>query len=195
MVQAAHEYLRRKDTNNFITIRELANHRQLSAASLGRYVALIQENKPLPSLAQPKGGHNKCLSDTAEQALVQFLLRMQEGAMPATPGMVRNFANEMRQRLDSASSPISDSWLSRFCKRHHELLVKKNKPMEVARIGTHMAGDILEWFQRYEASLQKYNITAANLWNFDETGFLIGVLKTFNVVVSRAKKRQDVSAL
>jgi hypothetical protein len=67
--------------------------------------------------------------------------------------------------------------------------------MEVARIGAHKVEDIQGWFRRYEALLQKYDITASNLWNFDETGFMIGVLKTFRVVVSRARKRQDVRAL
>ena len=55
--------------------------------------------------------------------------------MPPTQEMVRRFANEIRQKLDKASMPVSNSWLSRFCKRHPEILVKKTKPMEAARIG------------------------------------------------------------
>jgi Tc5 transposase DNA-binding domain len=195
MIQAGREYLRRKDNGDFITIKELASHRKLNKASLQRYVALIRDNKPLPSLAQPQGGQNKCLSDVVEQALIQFLLRMQEGVMPPNPGMVRSFANELRRRLDSSSPPVSDTWLSRFCQRHPELFVKKRRPMDVARIGAHMVGDILAWFQKYETLLQKYNITASHLCNFDETGFLIGVLKSSKVVVSRARKNQDVSVL
>jgi hypothetical protein len=118
---------------------------------------------------------------------------MQEGIMPPTQEMIRRFANEIRQKLDKASRPVSNSWLSRFCKRHPEILVKKTKPMEAAKIGAHSEKDVLEWFQKYDAFLQKYNITSSNLWNFEETGFLIGVLKSCKIVVSRAKKNQDVS--
>jgi hypothetical protein len=192
-IEAAREYIRRSDTANFITIKDVAMKEGLNKITLQRYIALIRENKPLPSLEQPQGGHNKCLSDAAEQALVQFVLRMQEGVMPPTQEMVRRFANEIRQRLDKSSKPVSDSWLSRFCKRHTDILVKKTKPMEAARIGAHSEKDVLEWFQRYDILLHKYNITSSNLWNFDETGFLIGVLKSSKVVVSRAKKNQNVS--
>ena len=193
IIKAAREYLRRNDSADFITISELAIQKGLNKITLQRYVALIRENKPLPSLEQPQGGQNKCLSDAAEQALILFILRMQEGIMPPTQEMVRRFANEIRQKLDKASMPVSNSWLSRFCKRHPEILVKKTKPMETARIGAHSEKDVLEWFQKYDTFLQKYNITSSNLWNFDETGFLIGVLKSCKVVVSRAKKNQDVS--
>ena len=188
MVEAAREYLRRSDSADFITIKDLAIERGLNKISLQRYVSLIRENKPLPSLEQPQGGQNKCLSDAAEHALIQFVLRMQEGIMPPT-----QFANEIRQKLDKSAQPVSNSWLSRFCKRYPDLLVKKTKPLEAARIGAHSEKDVLEWFQKYEALLQKYNITSSNLWNFDETGFLISVLKSFKVVVSRAKKNQNVS--
>jgi hypothetical protein len=81
MVQAAHEYLQRVENGDFITIKELANQKELNEISLQRYIALIRENKPLPSLEQPQGGQNKCISDVVEEALAQFLLRMQEGAI------------------------------------------------------------------------------------------------------------------
>jgi hypothetical protein len=51
-IAAAREYLRRSDTVKFITIKDLA----IKKGSLLRYVALIRENKPLPSLEQPQGG-------------------------------------------------------------------------------------------------------------------------------------------
>jgi hypothetical protein len=34
--------------------------------------------------------------------------------MPPTQEMVRRFANEIRQKLDKSSRPVSDSWLSRL---------------------------------------------------------------------------------
>jgi hypothetical protein len=70
MVEAAREYLRRSDSADFITIKDLAIERGLNKISLQRYVSLIRENKPLPSLEQPQGGQNKCLSDAAEHALI-----------------------------------------------------------------------------------------------------------------------------
>jgi Tc5 transposase DNA-binding domain len=60
--------------------------------------------------------------------------------MSATEGIVRSFASELRERLDGSSKPVSGSWLSRFCKRHPGLCIKKGKLTEEARIGAHVYG-------------------------------------------------------
>ena len=62
MVEAAREYLRRSDSADFITIKDLAIERGLNKISLQRYSHRSSSRKVGKII-------NKCLSDAAERAL------------------------------------------------------------------------------------------------------------------------------
>jgi hypothetical protein len=46
-----------------------------------------------------------------------------------------------------------------------------------------------EWFNSYQETIAQYGITADDIWNFDETGFNIGVAKD-QWIITREPKRQ-----
>jgi len=95
--------------------------------------------------------------------------------------MVTKCANSiLRQNYtsgDSASAPptVSSSWTNRFLDRHPEFYIRKQKTLEEERKRAHDPKTILDWFQRFRLLCEEKGIVKEDLYNFDETGFRIGV--------------------
>jgi hypothetical protein len=83
---------------------------------------------------------------------------------------------------------LGPHWTERFMKRHNLKKVKQ-KPIELARKEAHTPSAIREWFEVLEKEMKKKVIKPYNLWNFDETGFRIGVGGNEWVITMDPKRR------
>ncbi|OKP10310.1 hypothetical protein PENSUB_4266 [Penicillium subrubescens] len=84
---------------------------------------------------------------------------------------------------------IGDHWLHRFLQRHPEYLSRRQRAIDIERkkcLGRQIAR---EWFNSYQETTAQYGITADDIWNFDETGFNIGVGQD-QWIITREPKRQ-----
>jgi len=45
-----------------------------------------------------------------------------------------------------------------------------------------------QWFRLIENTIAKYSITLADIYNFDETGFMMGVIASGIVVIGRERR-------
>ncbi|RKF84242.1 hypothetical protein GcM1_133003, partial [Golovinomyces cichoracearum] len=52
---------------------------------------------------------------------------------------------------------------------------KQSRSISAARKIAAQEEEIIKRFERFEATMKEYNIDIRNLWNFDETGFRIGI--------------------
>ncbi|PVH69796.1 hypothetical protein DL98DRAFT_392445, partial [Cadophora sp. DSE1049] len=51
-----------------------------------------------------------------------------------------------------------------------------SKPLAAERKAAHEEEDILAHFRKFETTVKEYHIKKRNCWNFDETGWRIGIL-------------------
>ena len=92
--------------------------------------------------------------------------------------MVTSCANSTLRRCHSDCTtppPTVDSRWTWFLERHPEFYVRKQKTLERQRKQSHHLDDILTWFNRYKTVCDDKSIQAGDRYNFDETGFRIGV--------------------
>ena len=99
--------------------------------------------------------------------------------LPLPVKMLASVANKIIERSLSDEEqfgfkPVSDKWVNRFMAKHNILKVK-SKPIELARKEAHDPECMRLWFGEYRAALDEYEVVPVNIWNFDETGFRIGV--------------------
>jgi DDE superfamily endonuclease len=84
---------------------------------------------------------------------------------------------------------VGKHWARRFLDRHPELHKAKQKPLELERKLAHDPNILSSWFRRFEQLREKYSVQKEDIWNFDETGFRIGVGKSqWIVTASRARR-------
>ncbi|KAJ3454531.1 hypothetical protein MRS44_013131 [Fusarium solani] len=108
------------------------------------------------------------LSDLEEQIIVQFILDLDSRGFPPRLRGVEEMAN--RLLADRDAPPVGKRWASNFVKRHDELKTR--------------------FFQN---TIANYGIDLADIYNFDEVGFLMGVIASGMVVTGSERREKPKS--
>ena len=85
---------------------------------------------------------------------------------------------------DPTPKPVGICWALRFIKAQLELHTKWDRTLHLQRALCEDPTTIRVWYQRVEDTRQTYSILDENTYNFDETGFAIGIAGTSKVVTS-----------
>jgi hypothetical protein len=78
--------------------------------------------------------------------------------------------------------PVGKNWATNFVKRHDDLNSKWNRKYDYQRSKCEDPVLIRAWFTRVQQIKMQYGILDEDTWNFDETGFQMGVISTARVV-------------
>jgi len=93
--------------------------------------------------------------------------------------MLQEIANEVLEEVydDPSTFPriVSDMWPARFFKVHPEYFIRSFKVLVKDRGAVVIPKLIIKYFTKFNDAKRKYNILDDDMWNFDETGFQIGV--------------------
>ncbi|KAL2887303.1 hypothetical protein HOO65_050424 [Ceratocystis lukuohia] len=102
----------------------------------------------------------------------------------------------MANRLlaDRDASPVGKRWASNFIKRQPDLKTCFNRRYDYERAKCEDPVLIRDWFRLVESTIAKYGINTADIYNFDKTGFTMGVIASGMVVtaVERHGKAKSV---
>jgi hypothetical protein len=85
---------------------------------------------------------------------------------------------------DPPPPPVGKNWVSRFVNSQSELQTKWNRKFHSQRARCEDPVAIAAWFKLVEETRQTYGIPDQDVYNFDETGFMMGVAATSKVVTS-----------
>lgn len=102
----------------------------------------------------------------------------------------------MANRLlaDRGGSPVGKNWASNFVRRQPELTTRFNRKYDYQRAKCEDPTLIREWFSLIANTIAKYGITLADIYNFDETGFMLGLIASGMVVTSAERRGRPKSA-
>jgi hypothetical protein len=126
----------------------------------------------------------RLLTSTEEESLVQWILSMDRRGMPPRIAIVRKMASLLvTQRFKSTTPlPTGQNWVRKFIDRHDTLKSKYNRKYDYQRAKCEDPELIRAWFQRVQATIAEYGIHEDDIYNFDETGFQMGVISTAKVI-------------
>lgn len=132
------------------------------------------------------------LNEEQEQALIRFIDSMDEKGLCIRKPMVTDAANSILKLSHEGplfkTPVVGPNWTKRFLERHPEFTVQRQKTLDLNRKMAHDPLTIETFFWRYKAAVQKYAIQLQDIWNFDETGFRIGIGKN-QWIVTRDNRR------
>lgn len=126
---------------------------------------------------------NRKLTSTEESVLVQWIISMDERGQPPRVSIVRETANLLLSNRDNSttSSTVGECWVKRFIDRHSELKTQFSRSYDYKRALCEDPKIIQAWFELVRNTIQKYGIVAEDIYNFDETGFQMGIAGTAKV--------------
>ena len=85
---------------------------------------------------------------------------------------------------DLPPQPVGKCWVSRFINSQSELQTKWNRKFHSQRAKCEDPITINAWFKLVEETRQAHGIPDEDMYNFNETGFMMGVTATSKVVTS-----------
>lgn len=134
-------------------------------------------------------GHKLTL--TEEQALLEWILDLDERGYPLRIQDLRSAAKLLLNQRDPAGT-IGRDWPTNFIKRKPEIKSKFNRKYDYARALCEDPQKIQAWFLLVQNVRAKYGILDEDIFNFDETGYMLGIASTTKVVTSvdRPKPKQ-----
>ncbi|KAJ3534004.1 hypothetical protein NM208_g7730 [Fusarium decemcellulare] len=131
------------------------------------------------------------LSDLEEQIIVQFILDLDSRGFPSRLRFVEEMANSLL--ADRDASPVGKRWAHNFVKRQPELKTRLFRKYDYQRAKCEDPAIIRNWFTLVANTIAKYGIRSDDIWNFDETGFLMGMIATEMVVTGSERRSKPKS--
>ena len=130
--------------------------------------------------------NSRKMFDLEESCIVRYILELNSQGFPPRLSHVEDMANRLLDQR--GASRVGKNWTSNFIRRHPELQTQFARRYDHQRALCEDPGLIREWFRLVQNTVAKYGIDKADIFNFDETGFMMGVILPA-MVVTRADRR------
>ncbi|KAG7000206.1 hypothetical protein FocnCong_v013285 [Fusarium oxysporum f. sp. conglutinans] len=131
------------------------------------------------------------LSNLEEQIIVQFILDLDSRGFPPRLRGVEEMANQLL--ADRDAPPVGKRWASNFVKRQKELKTRFFRRYDYQRAKCEDPTIIRNWFRLIENTIAKYGIRSDEIYNFDETGFMMGIIASGMVVTGTERRGRPKS--
>jgi len=128
----------------------------------------------------------KKLTKSEEEAIVKRVLELDAQGFPPRIGGVEDMANRLLRERDAL--PVGKHWTRRFIQRQPDLQTRMSRSYDNQRALCEDPAKIQAWFRLVSNTIAKYGIRTEDIYNFDETGFLMGIIGTTLVVTSSERK-------
>ncbi len=133
--------------------------------------------------------NNRKLSSTEEQVLLDRIKLLDDRGFSPTLPFIRRMANLLLTQR-AQSSTIGKNWLTRFVKRHEDLMSSYLRKYDYQRARCEDPKQIQAWFNLVQNTVAKYGIATEDIYNFDESGFQMGVIATTKVVTQMGRSKK-----
>jgi predicted HTH domain antitoxin len=121
-----------------------------------------------------------------EDSLENWILDLDARGKAPTFALAGEMANLLlAQRSTTPSLTIGINWVQNFVKRRDKLKTRFSRRYAAQRALCEDPKLIREWFNQYCNTIAQYGILNEDIYNFDETGFAMGITSTSKVITSR----------
>ena len=126
--------------------------------------------------------NSRNLTDLEEQTIVQYVIELYTRAFPLRLCGVEDMANQLLRVRDAP--PVGKRWAHNFVRRKEELRMRWTRRYDYQRAKCEDPKIISEWFALVQNVKAKYGIVEDDIYNFDETGFMMGIIFAGMVVTT-----------
>ena len=175
-----------KEARVVLALEALENNKKLSLRAAAKLY-----NVPVSTLSYRHAGrparrdttpNSRRLTDSEEKAIVQYVLELLTRSFPPRLRSVEDMANQLLRVRDAP--PIGKLWAHNFLKRQPELNIRWARRYDYQRAKFEGPKVIGEWFALVRNVKAKYGIVDDDIYNFDEVGFMMGIIFAGMVVTT-----------
>lgn len=118
--------------------------------------------------------NSRKLTNLEEKAIVKHIIELSTRFFPPRLRDVEDMANQLWRTRDA--SPVGKLWATNFIKRQPELRTRFARRYDYQRAKYEDPEVISAWFRLVWNVKAKYSILDEDIYNFDETGFMMGII-------------------
>jgi hypothetical protein len=123
------------------------------------------------------------LTEIEEESLEKWILSMDLRGGAPRPSMVREMANLLLEKRGTTPViSVGENWVTKFVKRRPTLSSRFLKRYNYERAKCEDPKIIGEWFNLVKKTILQFGIDPDDVYNFDETGFAMGLTATARVI-------------
>jgi hypothetical protein len=104
---------------------------------------------------------------------------------------VEEIANSLL--ADRNALPVGKRWAHNFVKRQPKLKTRLFRKYDYQRAKCEDPSIIRSWFRLVQNTIAKYGIRSDDIWNFDETGFMMGIIMAGMVITGSERQGRPKS--
>jgi hypothetical protein len=135
---------------------------------------------------------NACkLTKQEEEVLVQHIRKLDARGFAPTLAYVREMADQLLAARSGGK--VGENWVYRFIQRKSGIKSQVSRPRDYQRVLCSDTAIISPWFDLVRNVKAKYGILDQDTYNFDETGFQIGVGGSVKVVTASERRLAPLS--
>ncbi|EED12346.1 pogo transposable element, putative [Talaromyces stipitatus ATCC 10500] len=120
------------------------------------------------------------LTQNEEESLLKWILDLDKRGLPPRPSLVQDMADLLLSQ--NGNKHVSERWVYRFVDRHPEVKLRFSRRYNYERAKCEDIKIIREHFNRVQEVIQEYGILSEDIYNFDETGFAMGLCASAKVI-------------
>ena len=169
-----------------LALQALQNDRNLSVLAASKIYNISRTTLTRRRAGRPARRdtmpNSKKLTQSEEEAIVQYVIELDARAFPPRLSGVEDMANQLLRVRDAP--PVGQLWAHRFVRRKEELRTRWTRQYDYQRAKCEDPKVIGEWFALVRNVKAKYGIVEDDIYNFDETGFMMGIIFAGMVVTT-----------
>ena len=128
------------------------------------------------------------LTRLEEDTILEHIVDLDARSFPPRLADVEDMANML---LTERGKPkVGKRWASNFVARQPLLKTRFFRKYDYKRAQCEDPDTIRGWFALVRNTIAKYGVAASDIYNFDETGFMMGVIAS-GMVVTNAERRSN----
>jgi hypothetical protein len=167
--------------NPQLSVRRAAKIYQVDNRRLGERLRGIPPRRDISA-------NSRKLTDLEEIVLVERILELHSKGYPPRLCIVEDMVNRIIELRDGKR--VGSRWAANFVRRQPELRTRFQRKYDYQRAKCEDPAVIRAWFALVKNTITKYSIVDSDIYNFDETGFMMGVISTGMVVTSSDGQKQ-----
>ena len=136
--------------------------------------------------------NSKKLTKLEEEVIIDHILDLDSRGFSPTLDAVREMADKLL--TERGASEVGKNWPANFVARTPSIKTHISRPYDYRRAKFEDPEIISKWFGLVEASKAKHGIADEDTYNFDETGFQMGVMSS-QVVITGTERRNRLKAI
>jgi hypothetical protein len=137
------------------------------------------------------------LNERQNLVLREFIRFLDRLGVSARVAHVVRCANTILQAEADPSLPlptVTARWAKAWITRQEDIFIRRQRHLDLDRALAHDLDGIQQWFNGYIKVVTDYGINPADIWNFDETGFRIGIGKDQWIITYEPNRRHFMAA-